>query len=485
MKHQAPILLILLVSAVATSAVQPARPAAMPGSEAALPTTDDNNQAVVYRDVLSLGWEDWSWDSDIQLASTEHAHASDGTVSIRAELEPWGALSLRYPSGLRTSAYQWIEFYIYVGENTLRRLSFSFGGPADEDLLPRVSIDDSRYIACETYIPNRWQRVRIPLADTGGADTVIWGITIKDESGDGQEPFWVDGIRFLASAPLPTAGPAAALPMLDASNQAVVYRDVLGLGWEDWSWDSSVELASAEHAHASDGTVSIRAELEPWGALSLQYPSGFRTSPYQWIEFYIYVGENTLRRLSFVFNGNSDNDLLPRVPIDDPRYIAGETYIANRWQRVRIPLADTGGADTVIWGININDASGDGQEPFWVDGIRFLASTPLATPAPTLPPKETGAAVVYQNKLALAWEDWSWYSTVDLASREHAHSKPVSIKASLGSTGALSLHFPRLRHNALHLARVLHLRWGQHPPPIVGLLQRRLGQRTHAQGQRR
>ena len=148
--------------------------------------------------------------------------------------------------------------------------------------------------------------------------------------------------------------------------------------------------------------MSIRAELEPWGALSLQYPSGFRTSPYQWIEFYIYVGENTLRRLSFVFNGNSDNDLLPRVPIDDPRYIAGETYIANRWQRVRIPLEDTGGAETVIWGININDASGDGQEPFWVDGIRFLASTPLATPTPTLPTNEANPQLCTATRWHLA-----------------------------------------------------------------------------------
>jgi uncharacterized protein YegJ (DUF2314 family) len=352
-------------------------------------------------------------------------------------LEPWGAFSLQYPTGFRTSLYQWIEFYIYVGENTLRRLSFVFNGNSDNDLLPRVSIDDPRYIAGDRYIPDRWQRVRIPLADTGGSETVIWGININDASGDGQDPFWVDGIRFLAYTPL-----AAPWPTVDASKQAVVYRDVLGLGWEDWSWDSSIQLASTQHAHISDGTVSIRAELEPWGALSLQYPTGFSTSPYQWIEFYIYVGENTLRRLSFVFSGNSDNDLLPLVPIDDPRYIAGETYIANRWQRVRIPLAETGGADTVIRSINIRDASGHGQEPFWVDGIRFLTSKPLATPAPTLPPKEAGAAVVYQNKLALAWEEWSWYSTVDLASREHAHSKPVSIKASLGATGALSLHVP-------------------------------------------
>ena len=63
MKHHAPILLIVMVSAVVTSAGHPTRPAATSGPEEALPTLDASNQAVVYRDVLSLGWEDWSWDS--------------------------------------------------------------------------------------------------------------------------------------------------------------------------------------------------------------------------------------------------------------------------------------------------------------------------------------------------------------------------------------------------------------------------------------
>ena len=372
MKHQAPILLILLLSANATSAVRPPRPAAMPGSQAVAPMTDDSSQAVVYRDVLSPGWEDWSWGSSIQLASTQHAHNADGTVSIRAELQPWGALSLQHPAGFSTSSYQWIEFYIYVGENTLRRLSFVFNGNSDNDLLPRVSIDDPRYIAGETYIANRWQRVRIPLAETGGADTVIWGININDASGDGQEPFWVDGIRFIVSAPSAVPGPETASPTSDVSDQVIVYRDVLSLGWEDWSWDSDIQLASTEHAHASDGTVSIRAELRPWGAISLVNPSGFRTSPYQWIEFYIYVGENTRRQLSIYFNGTSDKELMPKVSVDDPAFIAMGKYIPNRWQRVLIPLSRIGGVETDIVRINIKDETGAGQEPFWIDDIRLL-----------------------------------------------------------------------------------------------------------------
>lgn len=370
MKRQAPVLLILLLAAVATSAVQPPRLATMPESDAAPPTTDDYDQAVVYRDVLSLGWEDWSWYSGVHLASTQHAHTPDGSVSIRAELQPWGALSLVCPSGFRTSPYQWIEFYIYVGENTDRPLSIYFNDTSDNELMPKVRIDDPAFIAMGEYVPNRWQRVRIPLSQTGAAETDIMRINIKNESAQAQERFWVDGIRFLGSTPIPT--PAAAPPAYEADAR-VVYRDALASAWEDWSWYSKIDPASREHAHSKP--VSIKATLGATGALSLHFP-GLDTAPYYWLEFYIYVGDHTLRRLSVYFTDTGDNELMPRVSVDDPAFIAMGEYIANRWQRVRIPLSRTGGADTQILRINIRDESGSRQEAFWIDDIRLLPAFP-------------------------------------------------------------------------------------------------------------
>jgi hypothetical protein len=337
-----------------------------------LPMFDAGHQAIVYADVLGLGWEDWSWDSAVRVASTQHAH--DGTVSIRAELEPWGALSLQYPSGFSTSPYQWIEFYIYVGDNPLRHLSLVFNGNSDNDLLPRLPIDDPDYLAGGEYIANRWQRVRIPLAEAGGADTVIWGINITDASGDGQEPFWVDGIRFLGSTPVPSQAPATSPTIpVDEANAAVVYRNALESAWEDWSWYATVDLASREHAHSRP--VSIKASLGATGALSLHFPR-FSTAPYYWLEFYVYVGENTLRQLSVYFNDASDKELMPKVGVDNPAFIAGGVYIANRWQRVRIPLSRTGGADMDVLRINIKDESGAGQAAFWIDDIRLLPAVP-------------------------------------------------------------------------------------------------------------
>jgi hypothetical protein len=152
-----------------------------------------------------------------------------------------------------------------------------------------------------------------------------------------------------------------------------VYQNKLALAWEDWSWYSMVDLASREHAHSKP--VSIKASLGRTGALSLHFP-GFNTAPYHWLEFYIYVGDNTLRQLSVYFNDTADKELMPKVSVDDPNFIALGMFIPNRWQRVRIPLSRTGGADTDILRINIKDESGADQQAFWIDDIRLLSAVP-------------------------------------------------------------------------------------------------------------
>ena len=183
-------------------------------------------------------------------------------------------------------------------------------------------------------------------------------------------------VRAIGAPPLVSSAPTGRPTMLvDEANQSAVYEDVLSLGWDDWSWHSNVALASTEHVHS--GSVSIKALLASWGAISL-HNAGFDTTPYYWLEFYIYVGDNTLRRISVYFNDTSDKELMPKVSVNDPAFIAGGAYIANRWQRVRIPLHVTGGDSRDIVRINFKDESGHGQEAFWIDGIRFIGGTPAS-----------------------------------------------------------------------------------------------------------
>jgi len=111
--------------------------------------------------------------------------------------------------------------------------------------------------------------------------------------------------------------------------------------------------------------------------LSLYHP-GFNTTPFNWLEFYIYVGEDTTRMLSVYFNDVSDTELMPKARIDHPAYIEGGAFLPDRWQKVMVPLADTGGSATTVIRINVKDESGTGQLAFWVDDIRLLGAVPAS-----------------------------------------------------------------------------------------------------------
>ncbi|KAI9034507.1 glycoside hydrolase family 44-domain-containing protein [Hyaloraphidium curvatum] len=62
----------------------------------------------IYGDSLSSAWENWSWSSTINFAST--ASPKQGTAAIRAVLGQWGALSLKKTTG--TIVGSGLEFWI-------------------------------------------------------------------------------------------------------------------------------------------------------------------------------------------------------------------------------------------------------------------------------------------------------------------------------------------------------------------------------------
>jgi hypothetical protein len=80
--------------------------------------------------------------------------------------------------------------------------------------------------------------------------------------------------------PTPTPVPAF---VEDGSTQEIIYGDALGNGWENWSWNSSINLQSSDHS--GQGSAAIKLSLQPWGALSLHH-APLDTSPYYWLEFY-------------------------------------------------------------------------------------------------------------------------------------------------------------------------------------------------------
>lgn len=152
-------------------------------------------------------------------------------------------------------------------------------------------------------------------------------------------------LRPLAPMPPPASHP---------TNYSVIYQDALGPKWEDWSWDSDVGLSTSKLKQQEN--IELRLSMSSWGALSLHHP-GFDTSPYEWLEFYIYVGKETKSHITVSFSDASDHEFMQKIDLPEARLMDGKKFLVNQWQRVIIPLAKMGAENTTITRLTIKNNS--------------------------------------------------------------------------------------------------------------------------------
>lgn len=174
---------------------------------------------------------------------------------------------------------------------------------------------------------------------------------------------------------LPTPVPTPLL-MVDEKNSLVIYDDLPGSGWTDRSWDATIDLAFREIKFSGEKAIKVSPKIAPntWGALSFRHVRGIDTSPYGWLEFYVNGGNEVPRQLQTFFFGASMVRLSPTVKLS-PLVIEGGKWLPNQWHRVRIPLHEMGASKTTILAVAIQDATGSGQSPFYIDQIRLIGAT--------------------------------------------------------------------------------------------------------------
>jgi len=96
----------------------------------------------IFTDQLSPGWQDWSWDADLDLGATDQVYRR--ARAIRVTLRCYGALNPWHPAFL-TSGYQWLEFYIRGSPPAEPRLSAFFFDEHGSTLRVRW-VNDCRYV---------------------------------------------------------------------------------------------------------------------------------------------------------------------------------------------------------------------------------------------------------------------------------------------------------------------------------------------------
>ncbi|MEO1060390.1 MAG: hypothetical protein AAFZ07_03150 [Actinomycetota bacterium] len=186
-----------------------------------------------------------------------------------------------------------------------------------------------------------------------------------------------------AAAIAASASTVAVVPATGSSDGAGdvgldVYGDALADGFQDWSW-ASTDLASSEQVSA--GSTSVRADLAPWGGLSLGRPAP--------------VPGTGLDALRFDVHGGTNGDVTLRVVIMDAAHRAGPVrqvvVPGGTWTTVTIPLAELGSPE-MIGGVWWQEGAGRDVAAIHVDEVRFVTDAPATTTTTEPPPTTTTSA---------------------------------------------------------------------------------------------
>jgi hypothetical protein len=172
--------------------------------------------------------------------------------------------------------------------------------------------------------------------------------------------------------PFPTYTP---IPTFDAppSAKQVIYADGLGQNWEFPSIFTWADLNSTEQVFA--GQTAVKVTTDPWTGISFWVDPAADLSPYNFLEFYIYIASNKgeyYPNINVNFNDASGDLMLSMPDIMRPGYVEGGELTLGKWQRVRIPLTELGAVNQKVRTLSFSHHSKTGTVVFYLDNISLV-----------------------------------------------------------------------------------------------------------------
>ncbi len=174
--------------------------------------------STVYDDVLQNGWQNWSWRSNINFASTAYVHAGSRSTSVQFT-GSWAGLQLG-SSGFNTTGYDRLTFWVNGGSSSGQQMEV-YVADANGNYLTSRPLDS--YISGGSIGQNSWRQVSIPLSDLGATSRVITAIVLQDTTGGPQPTFYLDDVLF-AGGQAATATTAATATRTNTSVPATATR---------------------------------------------------------------------------------------------------------------------------------------------------------------------------------------------------------------------------------------------------------------------
>ena len=320
-----------------------------------------------HSDVLSIGW----WDAlDFIGLEAYYRLSAKPFPKLRELRAAWGPIVGR----LASLSARWRKPILFT-EIGYRSINGTAMHPADSEIGGRIDLQeqsDCYQAAFESVYWQPWFAGMYwwswsPNPEEGGPDDS--GYSPHDKPAEEILRKWFGGA---VSQALPWILEPNPDRMMD------IFSEGVGQGWKDQSWRAEHDFEASDEAH--QGSRSLRARLDPSGAVSVGHPAFF-SYMYYFLEFYI-RGSGGEEPLLWVYFYDREGNPLFKTPVNDPRYIGGGHIRAGTWSRVFIPLGDMGVARAPLQRLAIQDRSGRGTTVFWIDDLRLIGANWQREPSP-------------------------------------------------------------------------------------------------------
>ncbi len=251
----------------------------------------------------------------------------------------------------------------------------------------------------------------------------------------------------------PTAIANTATATAAAGANLPIYDETPTNGWEDWSWDTSLNFANTAPVYAGSRSIAVSYN-QAWAGLSV-YHSALDISSYQSLRFFVHGGSAGGQRVEAKLVDAAGNYGPSRLISD---YIVGGSIPAGQWQEVIIPLRDLTTASNITR-LTLQSASSSSQPIFYLDNIELVSSsvsptatqpaTSTAVAATSTPLPASNQTLIYDEELTSGWQNWSWDTNADFASTSPTYNgnRAISVSYSAG-WAALYLHHSLLTTTA-------------------------------------
>lgn len=303
----------------------------------------------IYDDALAPGWQNWSWGTAVDFASTANVHAGAAAAAV-THTEPWAGFYLHAPTTINAAELGSVRFWIHGGAGAGRPLVL---WAYDQNLQAAGSV--------AVPSPATWTLVEVPLSSFSA--TLISGFAWQENSGSARPTYAVDDIALVGGG-----GPSEAPELFvdAASDRKPISEFIYGMNF-------APEALAAE----------LRLPVNRWG--------GNATTRYSYIH-------DTSNRASDWFFENIPND--NPAPQNLPHGSASDDFVdANERTGtesiITVPLIGwTPKSRAMSWGFSVTKYGAQQQTDPWqpdagngvrTSGTLITGNDPLDTSAPIGP----------------------------------------------------------------------------------------------------